>query len=752
MARICRCLLAIWMILISPIAHAVSDIGLGSLAQKGRHHELIDVLAPLVAANEEVSSYRLLLLGGAYYEVGKYRQASATADLMEKRIQAGDTSIFFADLSIYPQILRGLVALDQGLLEEAVRQGDLALARLKQNQFFHSSQLIQIGGILGVAHALQGNAALARQYLDRVRSVTQQAPEKFTTMARIQIALKDYAGALLSINDPAADVDPILTMFYDPTFQNLPRYFIRAKSQLETNQIGPAKKGFDALLEHPQITQYGTMYWIVLYDRARIAFDEGDLPLAIDLLRRAIEVIERRRSAIVTEAGRIGFVGDKQAVYSLLVNALVVRGRTAEAFDTVEHAKSRALVDMLASKSDFFVREADPQQLRRSLEQINALEAAAVEKDAPSSADTALKVRGLSTVRQQLHQQAPELASLVSVGSTPLSHIIELLPTDTALVEYYRGSKELLGFVLKSGQIEVFKLEAAGLEGDIQALRGAIEQMQGDAWVQVASRLYSRLWQTLEKSLADSRRILLVAHGVLHYLPFATLRAPDGQLLVDRHSLHFLPSASVLKYLPRRSVAAQAALLALGNPDLGDSRQDLKFAGEEAEAVSKLFADGRVMLRKAASETNLRNSGSAFRRLHIASHGRFRADAPLDSGLYLASDEANDGLLTVGELYSISLPADLVTLSACETGLGKIVNGDDVVGLSRGFLYAGARSIVASLWSVDDHATSDLMQNFYQKLAAADKVEALRQAQLNTRRMYPHPFFWAAFQLMGAAD
>jgi len=108
-------------------------------------------------------------------------------------------------------------------------------------------------------------------------------------------------------------------------------------------------------------------------------------------------------------------------------------------------------------------------------------------------------------------------------------------------------------------------------------------------------------------------------------------------------------------------------------------------------------------------------------------------------------------MLTVDKLYSTKLDADLVTLSACETGLGKIANGDDIVGLSRGFLYAGSSSIVASLWKVDDLATSDLMTRFYSTMKTKDKREALRSAQLDTMSKYPHPFYWASFQLTGNA-
>jgi len=226
----------------------------------------------------------------------------------------------------------------------------------------------------------------------------------------------------------------------------------------------------------------------------------------------------------------------------------------------------------------------------------------------------------------------------------------------------------------------------------------------------------------------------------------------EGKFLLDRYSLRFLPSASVLKYLRPVLQNKPSHLLALGNPDLDDPRLDLAFAEGEAKLVASLYPTSRVLLRKDASESNFKKAGSVFSRIHFASHGKFQADAPLKSGLYLAKDADNDGILTVGELYSMNLEADLVILSACETGLGKIASGDDVVGLTRGFLYAGSRSIVASLWSVDDKATATLMEAFHGNLASMNKREALREAQLKAREAFPHPFFWAAFQLTGRAE
>ena len=753
--RFAPCLLGL-ALLVPGSSYAISDLALSSLAQQGKHQELIEAIEPEVGSGGEVPGFHLLMLCGSYYETGKYPQALVTADLLEKRVRAGDSAIFGGDLSAYPGIVRAAVALDQGLFAEAIRLGNIAEAQLKPDQIFYRGQRIMVSSALGVAYALTGKETEARKHLEAIRAVnismSNLGPEKFTAMARIQIALKDFPSALASISDPDADVSPLLTMFYDPSFQNVPRFVMRGKSFLETGKLAEAKRDFDQLLKHPQISQYGTLYWIVLYDRARIAIAEGDLPLATELLQRAIEVIEQRRSSIVTDAGRIGFVGDKQDVYGLQTGLLLQQGNTPQAFEVVERAKSRALVDLLASKTDFSVRGVDPNQIRQAVIEIDALDRAAQERKSAPTATESPGLRSLTVARQQLAETAPQLASLVTVSTTRVSDVAPLLSADESLVEYFYAGADLYAFVLRNGNLQAVALTGEGVERDVQALRNAIEQVGSTGWQPLAESLYQRVWQPLEQHLSGSRRVVVVPHGALHYLPYEALRAADGKMLIEQYGLSFLPSASVLRYLPPLPDQTGAPILVIGNPDLGDSKLDLKFAGEEAVVVSKLYPGARLLLRADASESNFRNAARSFRRLHIASHGSFQAENPLQSGLYLARDAENDGLLTVSELYGIDLNAELVTLSACETGLGKVANGDDVVGLSRGFLYAGARAIVASLWSVDDNATGLLMQSFYRNLARSDKVEALRQAQLSIRRKYSHPFYWAAFQLTGKAN
>lgn len=248
------------------------------------------------------------------------------------------------------------------------------------------------------------------------------------------------------------------------------------------------------------------------------------------------------------------------------------------------------------------------------------------------------------------------------------------------------------------------------------------------------------------------QNLTIVPHGVLHYLPFNAIYDKEN-FLIDRYNIRVLPSASVMKFIKERREGHAGNLLAFGNPDIGDSTYDLPGAQNEAIIITKNRSKSTVLLRGKATETALKQYGAEFRYLHFATHGIFDAEKPLSSKLLLASDSKNDGELTVGELYALHLPADLVTLSACETGLGKVANGDDVVGFTRGFLYAGTSTIVSSLWKVDDQATAILMQQFYKHLKEKDKRSALRAAQLEIKNNYnSHPYFWAAFQLTGSVQ
>lgn len=521
---------------------------------------------------------------------------------------------------------------------------------------------------------------------------------------------------------------------------------IYAQSLARTGKTDDARAMLDTLLALPEIRAMGNLYWVALYERGLIDLNGGKRDDAIRLLELSVGAIETSRSTISFEAAKIGFAGDKQVVYGALVGALAGSGSWNEAFIVAERAKARALVDLLAQRRDL----APPPVVDDSVRELFT-RALTVESDVglPGS-ETA--VRGIAVVaaaRTELAAMAPESASLVSVQPVSIAEIAARVAADETLIDYYRVDDDLYALVLNGTTVTGFKLSAKGLDEEVHAFRDAIERRDAHA-AEGGRPLFDRLIRPLAGDIRGSK-LTISPHGVLHYLPFVALSDGDGYLL-DQYSIRSIPSAGTLAFIKTDRPNKTGKLLALGNPDLGDARFDLPNAQIEAVNVAALFPESRALVRADASKTAIKALGNGFSILHFATHGKFNADDPLRSGLYLATGNEPDGVLTVSDLYTLRWDVDLVALSACETGLGKVASGDDVIGLTRGFLYAGARSIVASLWEVDDAATEQLMVGFYRNLATHDKREALRLAQIETRATHPHPMYWAAFQIVGRAD
>lgn len=658
---------------------------------------------------------------------------------------------------------------------------------------------IDVMASLAVAFSLNNESEKAQKLISQLELLADSTALKISSkqaMARVRAALsriymarRDYSLALKHADSDdhlAADIFNVgfflLNLRYggssglDGVWRTLQNQhtaqtkFQISHARIEVGRLTEAKTDLDEILSQEEVRSLPGIYWAALYDRGRIAEYDGSLSTAIEFYQRSIEEIERQRSTINSEGAKIGFFSNKQDVYQALVRALFNSGRIEESFLIGERSKSRALVDMLASKQDFRISSPQADVVKQLLgkSQINEVSliqdttldheimAQATRKlqDKPDvkSADVMALMDELRDIKgnakTQLAQQAPELASLVSVPLIKLAEIQQALPADETLLSYYSDSQNLYAFLIDKAGFKAIRLDREKLEERIEAFRRAIEDRSEKYW-DIAKTLHDQLIGPLLPQLSK-QKLLIAGHGKLHYLPFAALH--DGQgFLIDRFQLTYLPSASTLKFVGKHPVSGKnGTLLAMGNPDLGDRQYDLPFAEKEARAVAAIFPKSTLLLKQDASKKKLREYGSGFAYLHFATHGKFDADNPLGSALMLAGNSAKDETdrLTVGELYSMTLNADLVTLSACETGLGKVANGDDVVGLVRGFLYAGANQVVSTLWPIDDAATSSLMTSFYGNLKAGKKkAQALREAQLSLRKNYPAPIFWAAFQM-----
>jgi CHAT domain-containing protein len=245
-----------------------------------------------------------------------------------------------------------------------------------------------------------------------------------------------------------------------------------------------------------------------------------------------------------------------------------------------------------------------------------------------------------------------------------------------------------------------------------------------------------------------TRQIGIIPHNVFHYLPFAALT--DGQRYFgDDHLLFYLPSASVLPFIKEKRKPIPKSLLALSQGQ-AEGLPLLQYADRTAEDVARLY-NTMALTNSAATETAFRARTNSSDIIFIAAHGKLNTLNPLFSQIVLAPDKSNDGVLEVHEVYGLDLKSvSLVVLSACQTQLGEHSQGDDIIGLNRAFIYAGTPTVVASLWSVQDKQTGELMVSFFKHLKEGmSKAEALQAAQREMRANYPHPYYWAAFVLTG---
>lgn len=735
------------------------------LAGQGRFEALASGLEQ-DAKRKPLKTPDLHALCYAYSKLKRYDALQTCLDQFDRQIAAGDqsTRLFgLDDATPASALMRAESLIDLGQYRAASTQAQKALDWFDRE---HSDDLdIRFQALADqvIALRLAGDRKAAEAALATLEKSglgltgSSYRGARAMALARANMAMGRYQAVLDALD---SDFTLGLRRFLDNLntgalfngsnnwlWIELPRAFMAAKAHQGLGHIAEARKGLDAILAIPQVAYNGDIHWLSLQARGQIALAEGDLALAERCWQQAIDVLEKHRASINTEANKIGFIGDKTDVYDALVNLQVRQGNAAGALITAERAKSRALVDLLAERQDFALADGiDAGAVRQALATLRAAEA-----KARWQGDTSLvNDDELKAARALLTRAAPGLAALVSVRTPGLQEIRRLLQPGEALLLYHLSRDQLHVFTLTATQVRVQSGPAAGLEDEIASLRQDMtEQAPGtDGRLR---RLYQRLIPAdLTSSAAGTPgKLLIVPHKSLHYVPFAALRDSRGYL-IERWSIRMLPSAGVLPFLPPSQTGYGDHLVILGNPDLGDSSQDLPAAEQEAQAIAARTGSPHLLLRAAASESAFRSAASSASALHIASHGEFRGDQPLQSALFLAPDSQSDGRLTVADLYQLRLHSRIVVLSACETGLGSIASGDDVVGLVRGFLYAGTGAVVSSLWQVDDAATAALMTTFYTSLPSAGARDALRLAQLDTLAKYPHPFFWSAFFVTGA--
>ncbi len=555
-------------------------------------------------------------------------------------------------------------------------------------------------------------------------------------------------------------------------------------------------------------TEALTLYALALAERRL-----GRLEEALRLTEAALEVIESLRIRISAPDLRASYLGRQRQAYGLHVDLLMElhaadpqAGFARRALETSERGRARSLLDLLSRAGADLRRGIDPALRERQnalLERLNAKATRQLSLLSRGLAEDQLEIYSvaaeLDSVEAESRRQSPRYDHLAHPRLSRMPEIQRLLDRDTLLLEYALGERRSFLWAVAADAFAVYELPAREVIEDA-ARRVADQFSTVDARARASEKESARaLSELLLGPVADEldgQRLVVVADGALHYIPFGVLPAPAAEAaepLISRHEIVHLPSASALA-AQRRAGAERntpmrwAAVLAdpvfdprdprissdpapasppLAPPDaalrdaagalvfdrLPATRREAAVIADLAPAQETLTALGFEANRSLVLGGRLRD----YRILHFATHGVIDARRPELSGLVLSlydrRGESHDGFVRLRDLYNLELEAELVVLSGCRTALGREVRGEGLVGLTRGFMFAGVPRVVASLWRVEDRATAELMAHFYRAMRhdGMRPAAALRRAQLSIRdhKRWRDPYYWGAFVLQG---
>jgi len=540
---------------------------------------------------------------------------------------------------------------------------------------------------------------------------------------------------------------------------------------------------------------------------------------ALSYLKKSNEVVESLRAQIISPELRSSYFASVHKHAELYIDLLIKsKNSVAAAFEVSEETHSRSLLEVLGEASAQIRKGADPRLIEQEQSLQRALRAKALYRmrlldgpsNAPELAQVEAQIRETTTaynaLQTRIKQQSQEFGNLVQPQPLDLRGVQANLESNTLLLEYSLGNERSYLWAVTQTSINVFELAGreelemsveqvgnllkarAGLSAD-ESYTTKVTQADAEYW-QEAAKLSDKLLGPVA-SLKKQKRLVIVADGALHFLPFEALPEPftgpssEPTPLVLAHEVAVLPSASILSELRRnRTNGEQQTKLITVFADPVFSRKDCRVDKSVLQQVSLDAGDDNGPMRLEATRReaneimNLADTDESTKLLgfeanrhvalngilgqsrivHFATHATVDTQNPELSGINLSqitrSGERDEGFLQLPEIYNLNLDhAQLVVLSACETGFGKDVRGEGLMSLSRGFIYAGSPSVVGSLWKVDDNATFELMTKFYEGMFSErlTPAAALRQAKewmwRNSR--YRAPFYWAAFVLQG---
>lgn len=516
-----------------------------------------------------------------------------------------------------------------------------------------------------------------------------------------------------------------------------------------------------------------------LMRQARIYEKQNELQAAYSTTERAFDLAQVFGDTLEEEPFKLNFANQVAEDYQFMVELCLRLDKAEEAYHYVEKSKSQSLIALLSATEirpiaaiDTRMREllAEEEACLAKLRQVQIGRTTGhILALAPGELE-AIRAR-LQAVYSDLATYDPEYVFLRRREALSYAQIKQLLadkrsssnsPTPIALIEYFVGTENIYIFVIDAeGHLHIEKAPHGDQRFNLlleNYTREVLHYKPDDFAMNTWQELGVYLLDPVAKYLQAGDHLYMVPHSVLHFLPLHALKV-NGDILIRQHTVSYTPSASALKFLLHKGSDHLDNCIAFGVGLDDDDERDLPLLPpdqqarkhsmrtmfeREAREISDLFS-GQCLTGAQVTQKDVRQGCVGQDLIYFSCHGHLDNQDPLESGLKLY-----DGMLTTRQIFNLKLNAELVVLSACETGLNWRHTGDDLIGLTRAFLYAGAASLLVSLWPVESTSTREFMVDFLQQLRkGSDKATALQQAQLHQIEKYPDPFYWAPFILVG---
>jgi tetratricopeptide (TPR) repeat protein len=747
-----------------------------ALAWNDRALKLIrDARQPDLEDREIHSRASLLQKAGRYEEaVASYGQLLASAKVNGNR---------WLEASVESDL--GMLYMFQGSYGTSARHAERAIELYQKvnEPYFEAPNWILLAEIEMYVELDDG----ATEALDRARALADKSGFKLAgamvdlmdaTMKSVKGKgsagqVQNAVGALLALPDMQGELDsnaigwlPALLQFgsgsaaslqfsgnISPSFRALP-LLAEGKVLFEHGEQAHARAIWEKAL---QTNPNNDLRAGILALIAASYWKDGNHEDAIGNFRKAAATLEAGIGDIKVEAMLTGYLGGSRHFYfDLLIDSLVQEGQWREAFAQSERARGRAFLQMIGNRRLDGERGANAGLVHEA--EILRHEISASERRPTNNSDATRLRERYQTLLTRVKVSNPEYASMTNVEPLHLEEVQKDLPPDVTLVSYFVTTngvhvwviahEDAHSGVLPIGRDGLRRITCWARSLGAPAPRGV--RVTGECSDGATAGDAFNLLIAPIRSWLRSSRLMIIPHGVLHYVPFAALhdRATNRDL-IDDFTITYAPSASSLRFLRAKESPVDGGSLVLGDP--ATSLPPLPGAAEEAHAVAHIL-NTTAHIGDAARESLLFDLHGKTDLIHLAAHGIYDGAHPLFSRIVLASKPASDGNLTVQDiLSSLDLTGvNLVVLSACQSAVGARSGGDEVVGLTRSLLYAGTPGVISTLWNIDDASSAGLMEDFYKHLrGGASVAEALREAQLATRGRMPDPRYWAAFTLNG---